>query len=221
MQKKVLDYYNGYRKEMIAFIPASSKIILEVGCAQGNFSFQFKNQSTELWGIEPDIESAKIASTKLFKVLNFSLEEALEKLPDNYFDAIIFYDVLEHLLYPTENLIGIKAKLKPSGQIIASIPNFRYIKSLFQIVVKKTWRYSDSGILDYTHFRFFTRKSIISMFEDSGYEIQTIKGINRTKSIKFHLLSILFSVLTISNQLDMLFLQFAVAAKSRSVQKPK
>jgi len=80
------------------------------------------------------------------------------------------------------------------------------------VVVKRNWQYADSGILDHTHFRFFTRKSIISMFRESGYRIKTIKGINRTKSIKFHLLALIFCVLTLSNQLDMLYLQFAVVA---------
>ena len=206
-------YYSGERKEMISFIPSGCKKILEVGCAEGNFLHQLKDEETELWGIEPNIESALIAGTKLYKVLNNSLEEALEKLPDNYFDAIILNDVLEHMLHPAENLKHLKSKLNITGQIIASIPNFRYVKSLFQVVVKRKWKYTDYGILDYTHFRFFTRKSIISMFEDSGYDIKTIRGINRTKSIKFHLLTILFCVFTLSNQLDMLFMQFAVVAK--------
>ena len=63
-------YYSGERKEMISFIPSGCKKILEVGCAEGNFLHQLKDEETELWGIEPNIESALIAGTKLYKVLN-------------------------------------------------------------------------------------------------------------------------------------------------------
>jgi 2-polyprenyl-3-methyl-5-hydroxy-6-metoxy-1,4-benzoquinol methylase len=209
-------YYSGYRKEMLSFIPSGSKNILEVGCAEGNFLTQLSMDGTELWGVEPDAASAAIASQKLHKVLNFPLEEAINKLPDQYFDAIIFNDVLEHMHYPEENLRLIRSKLKSSGRIIASIPNFRYVRSLFQVVVKRNWNYTDHGILDYTHFRFFTRKSIIRMFNESGYGTETIKGINPTRSIKFHLLVYLFCLLTFSNQLDMLYMQFAVVAGIRT-----
>lgn len=208
-------YYTGCRREMIPFVPAGSKKILEIGCGEGNFLNQFKRDDTELWGVEPDDKAARIAGTKLFRVLNSTIEQALEKLPDGYFDAVVLNDVIEHMLYPGDNLKRLKTKLSPSGRIIASVPNFRYIKSLFQIVVKGKWEYRDHGILDQTHFRFFTRKSIISMFQENGYDIEAIKGINRTKSIKYHLLPVLFSLFTLSNQLDMLFLQFAVVAKEK------
>lgn len=209
-------YYTGCRKEMLVFIPSGCKAILEIGCAEGNFLNQVKGSGAELWGVEPDKKAARIAGTKYFKVLNGTLEEALEELPDKYFEAVILNDVLEHMLHPDDNLRKLKSKLTSSGQIVASVPNFRYVKNLFQVVVKGSWRYSDHGILDRTHIRFFTRKSVIAMFEENGFEIISIKGINRTKSIKFHLLVFLFSLLTVANQLDMLFLQFAVAAKTKN-----
>lgn len=209
-------YYTGCRKEMIPFVPAGSKKILEVGCGEGNFINQLKSDGAELWGVEPDEDSARMAGTKLFKVLNNTIEEALRNLPDKYFDAVILNDVLEHMLYPDDNLRKLKAKLSASGHIVASIPNFRYVKSLFQVVVKGNWKYRDHGILDQNHFRFFTRKSIRAMFEDTGYDVITLKGINRTKSIKFHLLVLLFSLLTLTNHLDMLYLQFAVVAQNKN-----
>jgi len=208
-------YYTGCRKEMIPFVPAGSKKILEVGCGEGNFISQLKSGGAELWGVEPDQVSARIAGTKLFKVLNNTIEEALGSLPDKYFDVLVLNDVLEHMLYPGDNLRKLKAKLNSSGQLVASIPNFRYVKSLFQVAVKGNWRYRDHGILDQTHIRFFTRKSIRDLFEDSGYDIIMVKGINRTKSIKFHLLVFLFSLLTLTSHLDMLYLQFAVVARTK------
>lgn len=211
-----LIYYTGCRKEMVPFVPAGSRKILEIGCGEGNFLNQFRGEGIELWGVEPDEKSSQIAGTELFRIFNGTIEQAMEKLPEGYFDAVVLNDVIEHMLYPGENLRLLKTKLSPSGRIIASVPNFRYIKSLFQVVVKGKWDYRDHGILDQTHFRFFTRKSVVSMFQDNGYDVETIKGINRTKSIKYHLLTFLFSLITFSNHLDMLFLQFAVVAKVKN-----
>ncbi len=213
MIEKDNSYYENYRNEMLLFIPASAKKILEVGCGEGRFSLQIKNKNTELWGLEPDQRSAEIAKGKLFKVIHATLEEAIDQLPNKYFDAIIFNDVLEHMFYPKENLKLLRSKLSTEGRIVASIPNIRYIKNLYLYLVKGTWEYTESGIMDYTHFRFFTKKSNGPFFKDCGYEIETMKGITGTKSIKYQLLALLISLLTLRNQFDTLYLQMAVVAK--------
>ena len=215
MLQKDISYYGNYRKEMLPFVPANAKKILEVGCGEGKFSIQLKSEGAELWGLEPDQRSAALAKEKLFKVITTTLEEALNELPENYFDVIIFNDVLEHMLHPKENLKLLRSKLNSKGRVVTSIPNFRYIKNLFLVVVKGRWDYTESGILDYTHFRFFTKKSLGLFFQESGFEIETVKGINKTKSIKYQLLAAVFSLLTLRDQFDTLYLQMAVVARSK------
>ncbi len=206
-------YYAQTRAEMLAFIPVNAKKILEVGCGQGNFSAQLTKEGVETWGIEPNPQSAKDASKKLFKVLSETLDNALAELPDNYFDAIIFNDVIEHLLYPWEDLKRVKSKLSKEGVVVSSIPNVRYSKNLFNLLFKKNWKYTEGGVLDVTHFRFFTKKSIKVLYKDSGYSIQTIKGVNITKSFLFFPFAVLFNILFLCTQLDMFYMQFATVAK--------
>lgn len=216
MEQNNTNYYGSNRSEMLEFIPKSALKILEIGCGEGSFSAQLKSENNETWGIEPNKKSWEIASQKLYKVINKTLENATEEIPDNYFDIIIMNDVLEHMFYPKDNLKLLHAKLNSKGKIVASIPNFRYIKNLFQIVVKGKWNYTDSGILDYTHFRFFTHKSTLSLFQDSGYEVAMIKGINKTKSVKYFIICCLFSLITLRNQFDTLYLQIAVMAELKN-----
>jgi 2-polyprenyl-3-methyl-5-hydroxy-6-metoxy-1,4-benzoquinol methylase len=211
--KKSEKYYAQTRAEMLAFIPVNAKKILEVGCGQGNFSAQLTKEGVETWGIEPNPQSAKDASKKLFKVLSETLDNALAELPDNYFDAIIFNDVIEHLLYPWEDLKRVKSKLSKEGVVVSSIPNVRYSKNLFNLLFKKNWKYTEGGVLDVTHFRFFTKKSIKVLYKDSGYSIQTIKGVNITKSFLFFPFAVLFNILFLCTQLDMFYMQFATVAK--------
>lgn len=210
--KKPLKYYAQTRKEMLPFIPSNARKILEVGCGQGIFSAQLITEKREIWGVELNPESAKKASEHLFKVIAKSLDDALIDLPDNYFDVIIFNDVLEHLLYPWEDLERVKSKLSVTGVVVSSIPNVRYSKNLFNFLFKKDWKYNEQGILDSTHFRFFTKKSIKALYKENGYTIQRMKGINVTKSFAFFPFAVLFNVLFLCTQLDMFYMQFATVA---------
>ncbi|RMD49523.1 MAG: class I SAM-dependent methyltransferase, partial [Ignavibacteria bacterium] len=94
-------------------------------------------------------------------------------LPANKFDLIMFADVLEHLIDPEYVLKELKNKLKPGGEIIASIPNIRHW-SIFRQLLEGNWNYAEHGLLDKTHLRFFTRKTMISLFENAGYHAEVI-----------------------------------------------
>lgn len=213
MEVKDVSYYSNTRQEMLPFIPSSAKKILEIGCGKGHFSEQLIRKNTEIWGVEPDSASAEIAAKTLYKVINGKIDDALNQLPDNYFDVIILNDVLEHLLFPWDDLKQLKSKLSNNGVIVASIPNVRYIKNLYHVLINKNWEYTGEGILDTTHFRFFTKKSIANLFNKSGYTIEKMKGINKTKSTKYKLFALLINILFFFNHSDTLYLQYAVRAK--------
>src|SRR4051812_19534191 len=82
------------RHEMLPFIPANARTILDVGCSTGNFGESIKSQRTaEIWGVEIDQQAAEIASEKLDKVICGGFEPGLN-LPEEKFDCIVFNDVL-------------------------------------------------------------------------------------------------------------------------------
>lgn len=166
------------RHEMVDLIPASASFILDVGCAVGGFGEILKSRrSCEVWGIEINEEAANIAAQKLDKVICAAFDETLE-LPNGRFDCIIFNDVLEHLVDPYSALLYAKTLLNPQGKIVASIPNVRYFDNIWKLIVNRDWEYTQHGILDRTHLRFFTDKSILKTFQDSGYQVDSIEGIN-------------------------------------------
>lgn len=204
------DYYNKIRFEMIKYLPSNAKKILEVGCGNGVFAEVIKKQNeAEVWGIEMMPNEAAGAAELIDKVFTGTCEEHLEALPANYFDVIYFNDVLEHMVDPYQVLKDLKSKLSPNGVIISSIPNMRYHSALSALLFKKDWKYDTHGIMDFTHLRFFTKKSIVRMFEEAGYQIDVCEGINRTRSIK----PILYNVLTLFTQRDIFYLQYATVAK--------
>lgn len=215
MDIKDTGYYKNVRPEMLRYIPNSAKTILEIGCGSGNFSAQLVKEGVETWGVEPFEESAKEAQRKLYKVVVGTLDEKLSELPDNYFDVIVMNDVIEHLLEPWDDIVNLKSKLKKEGVLVTSIPNVRYSKNIFKMIFNRDWKYTDDLILDRTHYRFFTKRSIKRMFKDCGYTIESIKGINTTKSFLYFPFAVLFNILFLGSQLDMFYMQHATVAKKK------
>ncbi len=209
---KDADYYEQDRREMLEFIPPDAKAILDVGCGSGIFGQLVKQKlNCIFWGIEPDRESAEKAARRLDKVINDTFSADLTEIKDKSFDVICFNDVLEHLSNPEEILELSRNKLTENGIVVASIPNILFFHTMVDIVVRQDWQYQDSGVLDRTHLRFFTKKSIIRMFENSGYEIIKIVGINPSNGLKYKLLN----VLLLNHLKDWRYLQFGVQARRK------
>lgn len=206
-------YFAHARPEMVEMLPADAKTILDVGCSTGQFGRLAKDtlpDIEEVWGIELHRESAMQAEEILERVIVGGVPEALESIPDHYFDCVVFNDVLEHLADPEEVLSIVKTKLRPGGYVVASIPNIREFQTLSKLLINGTWEYQDSGILDRTHLRFFTESSIKNMFDRLGFKIEEMKGINRN----WRRLPRFLNLVTLGLISDTLFLQFAVRAKA-------
>jgi len=172
-------YYQNLRPELLPFVPPKVIRSLDIGCGSGTFSASIKkSKACESWGIEVMPEAAAQARQVLDHVLLDSVENALPKLPDGQFDCVFMNDVLEHLMNPEMVLSALKPKLSADATLIASIPNVRHLSVLKKLLFKKTWEYTDSGILDRTHLRFFTQKSAYQMIENCSYRVLECKGIN-------------------------------------------
>ncbi|MDP2025288.1 bifunctional 2-polyprenyl-6-hydroxyphenol methylase/3-demethylubiquinol 3-O-methyltransferase UbiG [Sulfuriferula sp.] len=206
----IKQYYQHERAEMLAFIPPSVTHTLEVGCGAGSFSVQIKDKlGAETWGVEYQPDAANLAAQKLHRVLAGSVESALPNLPQHYFDCIIFNDVLEHLVDPYSTLMQMQDLLNATGVIVASIPNIRHWPEFVDYTLRGNWNYVNTGVLDRTHLRFFTKKSIIATFTECGYVLINIQGINphysRTQKIA--------NLLSMGALADTLYLQYAIVAR--------
>jgi 2-polyprenyl-3-methyl-5-hydroxy-6-metoxy-1,4-benzoquinol methylase len=203
-------YYINKRSEMLEFFPSNAKTVLDVGCGQGIFAKKIKDiYKTETWGIEYMTSHAEEAKKNLDKVFAGECEKFLDDLPNDYFDVIYFNDVLEHLIDPYMVLNKMKEKLTDKGRIISSIPNIRYHSALKMLILKKEWMYKESGVMDHTHIRFFTKKSIKRMYENLGFKIISHKGINKTKSLKPYL----YNLLLCFTASDIFFVQYATVVE--------
>jgi len=206
------DYYRGLRPEMLAYVPRDAAVVLDVGCGEGVFAARVKaERGAEVWGIELDQEAAACASERLDRVLTGDVMCLVDDLPDHHFDCIMFNDVLEHLVDPEGLLSKVKAKLSDHGCVMCSIPNVRHLLLLKELLLEKQWEYKNYGTLDRTHLRFFTKRSIESMFDRLDYDLLTIEGINPMTTWKFTVVNLL----TLGFLSDTRYLEFACVARPR------
>jgi 2-polyprenyl-3-methyl-5-hydroxy-6-metoxy-1,4-benzoquinol methylase len=171
-------YGDSERVELDQFIPATAQSVLDVGCWQGGFGAASKRKrpGCVVWAIESNRECAAVAATRLDRVINGRFPE--EMPVDEHFDLVVFLDVLEHLVDPWSALRHASSLLRPGDVVVASIPNVLHVSVTFPLLARGLWEYQDEGLLDQTHLRFFTRRSMETLFRSSGYEVERIEAIN-------------------------------------------
>lgn len=168
------DYHSHVREDLVKYVSGGPKVILDIGCGKGLTAKFVKDKfgADRAIGIELDKDAGEEAGKVLDEIYILDLNQ--EAFPDavNNIDLIILGDILEHLIDPYSLLRILRERLTKNGQIILSIPNIRNWRVLCAIIFKADWRYRDSGIMDKTHLRFFTKKSVIRMINDAGLKLE-------------------------------------------------
>jgi len=204
-------YHNNPRQELLPYVPANVKRVLDVGCSDGSFGQPLKiHRKAQVVGIDVDPESVKLATALLDRAIVMDISATVAPLDGQKFDLVCFNDVLEHMTDPYKALRQTHQLLAKDGYVLASIPNIRFFRVLSDLIFNKDFRYQHDGVMDETHLRWFTKKGILRLFTEQGYSIQLIKPINKTKSSRpwFWTLATLGLIGS-----DIFFPQFVVLAK--------
>ena len=165
-------YYGNERREIARLVPLSALTILDVGCGKGMLGKLLKSSVNErkVYGVEYEPSIANEATKVLDGVLTGDVQTMTISFPMDYFDCLIFADILEHLLDPVAVLRKFKPHLKKNGVILCSIPNIRHYTTFLKVL--KGWEYDDYGLFDRTHLRFFSLKTMEHLLHDSGFELE-------------------------------------------------
>lgn len=160
--------------KIINLIPPKSKKILDIGCSSGYLGQYIKQKfNYSVDGIDINKDDLKIATKNLDKTYHLDIQlDNLSTIKSKY-DVLIFADILEHTTNPQSIIQKFKSKLTKDGIIIISVPNIIH-QSIILNLLNRHWQYTDTGILDKTHLRFFDKTSIIKLIKDSGFKIQKI-----------------------------------------------
>lgn len=158
--------------KVIELLPAQSNI-LDVGTASGMLARRKWDKSYRFFGIEAVPEWAEMAKPYYEKFWTSTFDDAPEEALHGY-NAIVLGDVLEHMSKPEQALKRL-ADLQPAGcKFIISVPNIANIWVRLNLLMGR-FDYTERGILDKTHLRFFTRKTVKKLVNEAGLEILSIQ----------------------------------------------
>jgi 2-polyprenyl-3-methyl-5-hydroxy-6-metoxy-1,4-benzoquinol methylase len=174
-------YRDDPRLELLPMIPRDARSVLDVGCGAGGFGPTLRSAlgpEARLVGVEPVPSQATRARVGhgFDEVLDGYVPDALRGRSDS-FDLVCYVDVLEHVVDPWGLLGETREWLTPGGRVLAAIPNIQFAPVMWQLL-RGRWDYADWGTLDRTHLRFFTRATMIEMFENAGYRVTHCSGTN-------------------------------------------
>jgi 2-polyprenyl-3-methyl-5-hydroxy-6-metoxy-1,4-benzoquinol methylase len=150
----------------------NGKRVLEVGPGSGHVTKQLMLQGCRVTCVEKDRAMAEMAKSFCDHMIVGDIESDTIGLQfsTERFDVVTFGDVLEHLRDPVEVLTKVKPLIAPTGYLVASIPNVAH-RSLRLSLLFGEFDYGDMGLLDRTHLRFFTIRTIEKMMNESGFQI--------------------------------------------------
>jgi len=143
--------------------------ILDIGAATGTLGKQFAEAGLVMYGIEPHPAWAKLARPYYTELLVGTLDDASDAFLSRH-DVVVCADVLEHIAEPTQALRRMLALQSVGCHFLISVPNIANIWMRLNLLLGR-FDYTDRGILDRTHLRFFTRRTLRGMFDAVGLRV--------------------------------------------------
>ena len=155
---------------LLAQFIGGNRRVLDVGCATGYTAKVLRGLGCEVSGVEYDEAMAAQARPHLDRLEVGDVEQLdlVGLFGAGSFDAVVFGDVLEHLRDPVEVLRRCRPLLAAGGSVVASIPNVAH-GSVRLALLHGRFDYTETGLLDRTHLRLFTRDAVLGLFADAGY----------------------------------------------------
>jgi len=171
---KDIQYFSLEREIFKSEITNNNLNILDVGCGTGSLgSFFISNQNCTVHGFEINSNIIDLARENLTSVVEGNIEIDPIPFENRSFDYIILGDVLEHLINPIQTLQKLKKYLRKDGVLLVTTPNIKHWSVTYNLIFKDNWEYKEWGILDYSHLRFFTKKSLMDLLRKN--QINNIK----------------------------------------------
>lgn len=153
----------------------TGKRVVDFGCYTGVVARALAERGCTVTGIELDPVAAEKAREVCERVVVGDLDrmDLAEALEGSAYDVGLFGDIIEHLKDPVRVLSQFRAHLAPGGFIVVSVPNVAHATVRLSLL-KGEFNYENTGILDDTHLRYFTRKSIGDFIEACGYVVDRL-----------------------------------------------
>lgn len=162
--------YGAVNEAVLARVPKTARRVLDLGCGTGALGRKIKEaMNCQVVGVTYNEAEAELAAEHLDEVLvcdlnSFTSGEA------GRFDCIICSHVLEHLYRPDKALAQLRRELCADGTLIVALPNVLYWRQRFEFL-RGSFKYTDGGLMDRTHYRFFDWTTARELLTAGGFAI--------------------------------------------------
>ena len=174
---RFIDYYGELRDDVLPFLPDGCREVLEVGCGRGTTGAWLEERTgCRVTGIELNPVVARAAAGRLHRVVAGDFLEVAERLRSDGqgataappYDAVVGFELFEHLTDQDAFLEAARSLLRPGGRIVLSVPNVGHHAVVADLLAGR-WDYLPVGLLCYTHYRFFTRRTLEDWLRRAGF----------------------------------------------------
>jgi 2-polyprenyl-3-methyl-5-hydroxy-6-metoxy-1,4-benzoquinol methylase len=173
---------------LIANTIQSRSRVLDIGAGNGVLGMLLSRLSKDVSidGIEPCAQATDLANGYYQKMIHGTLEDVVfpgssqdTSLPLHSYDYVVLADVIEHTINPSSTIGLAKQLLAEKGQLLISVPNVCFAPIRAEML-NGDWQYTDWGIIERTHLRFFTKRSLLQTLHDSGLHINEFHHLGRS-----------------------------------------
>jgi 2-polyprenyl-3-methyl-5-hydroxy-6-metoxy-1,4-benzoquinol methylase len=162
--------HGGHARLVALTLGGAPRDVLDVGCSSGYLARPLVDAGARVVGIELDPVAAEEAREVCAEVIVGDVETVDLPWEPRSFDAVVCGDVVEHLRDAGTALARLRPLLRPGGRLVLATPNVANWAMRLSLLAGR-WRYTDRGILDRTHTRLYTRKTLVDLVRGAGYRV--------------------------------------------------
>ncbi len=164
-------YKNDGNSGILRYVSASAKTVLDVGCGAGDNARILKDSGKVVDGVTLSPSERDEAEKFCRSVVIHNLENGLPPELSGSYDCVICSHVLEHICWPGKLLSDIRSRLSPQGLLVVALPNLLFYKNRWKIF-SGIFEYEETGLMDNTHFRWYSFHSAQELLRRHGFEVQ-------------------------------------------------
>jgi glycosyltransferase involved in cell wall biosynthesis len=175
---KVWVPYSSHAMALDRVRQAHPKTLFDIGCGSGHVARECEKVGVQVTGLD----AQKPLPNSMGRFIEWDLERGFPPIDPLHFDMLLMLDVIEHLAFPEDFLLSLRqacgsiTEKSTMPVLVLTTPNVAFIGVRLNLLLGR-FTYGERGILDITHKRLFTKKSLLSSLDECGYDLIEVKGV--------------------------------------------